>query len=104
MARYEFTIGDQNTLAFQLDGSARDSFYNVPGNDSAAKVPAFTNVNARIDFIDAKDRFKVGVSVRNLLDTRYVTSIFLLQGLGGYLYGLYNPPRQVAAELTVNFR
>ena len=104
MARYEFTVGDQNTLAVQLDGSARDSFYNVPGNDSAAKVPAFTNVNARIDFIDSRDRFKVGVSARNLFNTRYISSIFLLQGLGGYRYGFFNPPRQIAAELTVNFR
>lgn len=103
-ARYDLTVGNQNTLAFQLDGSARDSFYNNPGNDSAAKVPVFTNVNARIDFIDAHDRYKFGVAVRNLLNTRYITSIFLLQGLGGYRYAFYNPPRQINAELTVNFR
>ena len=103
-ARYEVPVGSQHKLGFQVDASMRDKFFNVPGNDPASVVPRYTNVNARIDLVDAGDRYNLGVSVRNLFDKRYITGVFLLQGLGGYRYGFYSPPRQVAAELTVKFR
>ena len=104
MARYEFTVAGSHTLGIQVDGNARDAFFNNPGNDPASVVPKFTNVNARIDFADVDDRYNLSVSVRNLLNKRYLTSRFLLQGLGGYNYEFYNPPRMVRAELTVKFR
>ena len=102
-ARYELPVGS-HTLGLQVDANMRDKFFNVPGNDPASVIPRYTNVNARIDLADAADRYNLSVSVRNLLDKRYISSVFLLQGLGGYLYGFYSPPRQVAAELTVKFR
>lgn len=102
-ARYEMLVANDHTLGIQVDGNARDSFFNVPGNDPASRVPKYTNVNARIDLADANDRYNLSVSVQNLLDTRYITSVFLLQGLGGYKYGFYSPPRQVMAEFTVKF-
>ena len=104
MARYEFTVAGSHTLGVQVDGNARDAFFNNPGNDPASVVPKFTNVNARIDFADVDDRYNLSVSVRNLLNKRYLTSRFLLQGLGGYNYDFYNPPRMIRAELTVKFR
>ncbi len=102
-ARYEIPVGT-HTLGLQVDANMRDSFFNVPGNDPASLIPKYTNVNARIDLVDANDRYNLSVSVRNLFDKRYITGVFLLQGLGGYRYGFYSPPRQVAAELTVKFR
>lgn len=81
MARYEAPLGSAHTLGLQVDGNARDSFFNVPGNDSAALVPKFAQLNARIDIADIADRYKIGVSGKNLLNDHYITSIFLLQGL-----------------------
>jgi outer membrane receptor protein involved in Fe transport len=42
--------------------------------------------------------------VKNAFDKRYITEVFLLQGLGGYRYGFWNVPRTAAVELTVKFR
>ena len=102
-ARYEVPVGS-HTVGLQVDASMRDKFFNVPGNDPASVVPRYTNVNARIDLADADDRYNFSVSVRNLFDKRYIASVFLLEGLGGYRYGFWSPPRQVNAELTVKFR
>lgn len=104
MARYEAPLSADHSLGLQLDGNARDSFFNVPGNDSASIVPKYGVLNARIDVSDAANRYKVGVSVRNLLNDRYISSVFLLQGLGGYRYGFYTPPRWFSIDATVNFR
>lgn len=102
--RYELPIGSNgNELGFQLDANARDSFYNNPGNDSAARVPKFAEVNGRIDFTDADDRFRIALVGKNLLNDRYITSIFVLQDLGGYRYYFYNKPRTVSLEATWNF-
>lgn len=103
--RYEFPITTEGSLlGVQVDANARDSFFNNPGNDSAAKVPRFSEVNGRIDFTDVDDRFRVALVGKNLLNDRYITSIFVLQGLGGYRYYFYNRPRTFALEATVNFR
>ena len=104
MARYEFAVAGRHTLGIQVDGNARDSFFNNPGNDPASLVPKFTNVNGRIDLADVDDRYNLSVSVRNLLNKRYLTSRFLLQGLAGYNYDFYNQPRMIRAELTIKFR
>ena len=60
-------------------------------------------MNARMDVADIADRYKIGVSAKNLLNDRYITSIFLLQGLGGYRYSFYNPPRWISVDATIKF-
>jgi iron complex outermembrane recepter protein len=103
--RYEIPVGSSGSeVGLQLDANARDSFYNNPGNDSAARVPKFAEVNGRIDFSDADDRFRVALVGKNLLNDRYITSIFVLQDLGGYRYYFYNRPRTFSLEATWNFR
>ena len=102
--RYELPVGaDGSELGLQLDANARDSFYNNPGNDSAARVPKFAEVNGRIDFTAPDDRFRLALVGKNLLNDRYITSIFVLQDLGGYRYLFYNKPRTVMLEATINF-
>jgi iron complex outermembrane receptor protein len=103
MARYELDVGDTHKLGIQIDGNARDSFFNTPGNDPAALVPAFVTLNARIDLADWDNAYRIGLSVRNILDEQYISSLFVLQGLGGYRYGFYNPPRWVSLDATINF-
>ncbi len=100
--RYEVPIG-ANELGFQLDANARDSFYNNPGNDSAAEIPRFAEVNGRIDLTGEDRRWNLALVGKNLLNDRYITSVFVLQGLGGYRYIFYNKPRTVALEATINF-
>ncbi|WP_159872212.1 TonB-dependent receptor [Novosphingobium sp. 9U] len=103
--RYELPIANGDyRLGLQADARARDSFYNNPGNDSAAKVPSMELVNARVDLADANDRFEVGVSVKNVFNKTYITSLFLLQGLGGYRYGQIGLPRWASLDVTVKFK
>ena len=100
--RYEVPIGS-NELGFQLDANARDSFFVNPGNDTAAAVPKFAEVNGRIDLTGDGKRFNLALVGKNLLNDRFITSIFVLQGLGGYRYIFYNKPRTFAVEATFNF-
>ena len=100
--RYEVPIGS-NELGFQLDANARDSFFNNPGNDTAATIPKFAEVNGRIDLASDGKRFNLALVGKNLLNDRFVTSVFVLQGLGGYRYIFWNKPRTVSVEATINF-
>jgi iron complex outermembrane recepter protein len=102
--RYEIPVGSDLTLGLQVDANMRDRFFNVPGNDPASVIPRYTNVNARIDLVNDDDKYNLGLSVKNVFDKRYITGVFLLQGLGGYRYGFWNAPRTAAVELTVKFR
>ena len=82
--------------------TATFSFVN-PGNDTAANVPKFAEVNGRIDLTGDGRRFNLALVGKNLLNDRFITSMFVLQGLGGYRYIFYNRPRTVAVEATFNF-
>ena len=104
MARYEFQLQDSDKLlGFQIDGNARDSFFNDPGNNSAAEVPSFHVFNAHVTLSDAAERFRVTASVKNLTDKQEINSIFLLQGLGGYRALYHNRPRWYSIDFTYNF-
>ena len=104
MARYEFQLKDSDKfLGFQIDGNARDSFFNDPGNNSAGEVPAFHVLNARVFLSDAAERFRVTASVENVTDNQEISSIFLLQGLGGYRYFFHNRPRWYSISFPYNF-
>jgi outer membrane receptor protein involved in Fe transport len=100
--RYEVPIGS-NEVGFQLDANARDSFFNNPGNDTAATIPKFHEVNGRIDLTGDGKRFNLALVGKNLLNDRFITSVFVLQGLGGYRYIFWNKPRTVSVEATINF-
>ena len=103
MIRYEAAVGADHKLGLQIDGNARDRFFNVPGNDPASQVPRFVTVNARLDLAKVDASYRVGLSVKNVFDKQYISSLFVLQGLGGYRYGFFNPPRQISLDATVNF-
>ncbi|WP_324743242.1 TonB-dependent receptor [Tsuneonella sp. CC-YZS046] len=102
LVRYDFDV-DGKRVGFQLDGRARDAFFNNPGNDTAAKVPSYGILNGNLDISDSDGKYKFSIGVKNIFDKRYKTSIFLLNGVAGYRYGFYAPPRWVTAEFSVNF-
>jgi outer membrane receptor protein involved in Fe transport len=88
----------------EVSERARSYFYNDPGNDSAAKVPGYAITNARIYVASEGDRrWEGSLSVQNMFNRLYVTSIFLLGGIGEERYGFYGRPRWITAELTYHF-
>ena len=104
LLRYDLPIdGGDKTVGFQLDGRARAHFYNDPANDPAARVPSYGVLNGQVDIATVDDKYRLSLSVKNIFDRRYKTSIFLLNGVAGYRYGFYGPPRWVSADLTIKF-
>ena len=88
----------------ELSGRMRSYFYNNPGNDSAAKVPSYSIANARVYLADEAGKWEGSLSVKNLFDKRYVTSVFLLgAGIANERYGFYGRPRWVSVDLNYNF-
>src|SRR3546814_11133388 len=86
-------FGGGHELGLQFDARARDAFYNDPANNSASIVPSYGVVNASIDLAEVDDKYRIALSVKNIFDKQYGTSIFLLNGVAGYRYGFYAPPR-----------
>jgi outer membrane receptor protein involved in Fe transport len=104
LIRYELPVfGGGHKLGLQVDGRARDAFYNDPANNSASVVPSYGVVNASIDLAEVDDKYRIALSVKNIFDKQYETSIFLLNGVAGYRYGFYAPPRWVSADVSFRF-
>lgn len=99
---YEFYVGE-NILGLQLDGRGRDSFTNDPVDNPASVVGSYAVANARAYLLDADDKWEVSVSVQNLTDKEYDTSIFIISGLGPMRYGFFGPPRWWSADVTYRF-
>ena len=99
---YEFYVGD-NIMGLQLDGRARDEFTNDPADNPASTVDGYGTANARAYLLDSAEKWEVSLSVKNLADKQYETSIFLLNGIGGYRYGFDGPPRMWSADITYRF-
>jgi adenylate kinase family enzyme len=103
MARYEQPIMDEShILGFQLDGNARDAFYNNPDNDSAAEIENFRVVNGRIDLIAMDDKYRVSLTGKNLMDDEFRTSTFMIFDFG-LRYSYWNQPRTWGLEFSTNF-
>lgn len=101
---YETPAFGDKKMGFELSGRARSYFYNNPGNDSASRVPGYAIANARLFIADQDGKWEGSLSVKNLLDKRYTTSVFLLgAGIANTRYGFYGRPRWVSAELSYNF-
>ena len=101
---YQTPLFGNKMAGIELSGRARSYFYNNPGNDSASRVPSYSIANARIYLADQDHKWEGSVSVKNLFDKRYVTSVFLLgAGIANERYGFYGRPRWVSADLTYNF-
>src|SRR3546814_15476612 len=84
LIRYELPVfGGGHKLGLQVDARARDAFYNDPANNSASIVPSYGVVNASIDLAAVDDQYRIALSVKNIFDQQYETSLFLPNGVGG---------------------
>ena len=104
LIRYDTPVlGGRYNLGLQASGKARASFFSTPGNDSAGKNPSYGTVDARVDLSEIDNRYGVALSVKNVFDKRYYSSIFLGTGIAGYRFGQYGQPRWVSVEVSVRF-
>jgi len=105
MARYETEVpAIKQVVGVQIDARARANYYANPGNDSAARLPSIGVVDARIDVSNINKDYTLALVVKNAFNKRYISSIFLEQGIAGYRFGNYGMPRWFSAELTYKFR
>lgn len=101
---YETSPFSGKVAGLELSGRMRSYFYNNPGNDSASRVPSYSIANARLYVADQDGKWDASLSVKNLFDKRYVTSVFLLgAGIANERYGFYGRPRWVTLDLNYRF-
>jgi iron complex outermembrane recepter protein len=99
---YEFGLKDDSSLLLRAEFSYRDDSFFTPFNTNFAKGGGLSQLNARIGWRSADDRFNVGIYGRNLTDDVTEQTI-TVSGINNGTIVLYGPPRTFGVDARFNF-
>jgi iron complex outermembrane recepter protein len=100
LVRYSLPIGENNTLAFQIDFSHQgDHFFDITNSD-LSEEDAYTVYNTRIGY-QMGEHLNIAAWVKNLTDEEYRVYTFDFTGPAGFNQQFFAPPRW--AGLTVRY-
>ena len=103
-AQYEFGIGDKGTLSPRLDVAYQASYFTAAINDPLYnQIDARTTANAHLTWKDKDALWSASLSINNLTDKLYYTTLFDNHSSVGYVSGQPAMPRNYALTLKRNF-
>ncbi len=105
-ASYRFDFEDGSYLLPTLSYSWRSDFYSDFFNNSFSEVPAYDNLDARLNWYSSEGRFQVTAWVRNLLDEDQLTDLGAnWRTTDDMLYNTYNYslPRTWGVDLIFRY-
>ncbi|WP_380876643.1 TonB-dependent receptor [Sphingomonas sp. DBB INV C78] len=100
-ATYEFDVGQGSVRANVLYSYTSEKLLTSIVDTPRARVQPTHLVNANLDWMPTGETFTVGLWARNLLDNRYIASVFDSPGTLGLTN--YAPPREYGASVKVEF-
>jgi iron complex outermembrane recepter protein len=87
------------TLQSRIDYRFQSESFREPDN-IGSRLPTFRLFDANVSFMDRAKRWQVSVWAKNLLDSRYISHLYVL---GGNDYGLYGTPRTYGLSVMWRF-
>lgn len=101
-ADYEVPLPGGSSLLLRGEYSHRDSVYFTPFNTDFARGGGLEQVNARIGWRSADERWQIGLFGRNLTDNLTEQTI-TVSGINGGTIVLFGPPRTYGADIRFSF-
>jgi iron complex outermembrane receptor protein len=101
LARYEFPITGDLSMALQADAKYSDETYKEAGNDPLASADDYTVINGRISLLRSDGGWEAALWGRNLADEDYFQDVFPSQDLG-IQSGIAGAPRTWGVSFTYN--
>jgi iron complex outermembrane recepter protein len=101
-ADYEAPLPGGSTLLLRGEFNHRDSVYFTPFNTDFAKGGRLDQVNARIGWRSADEKWQLGVFGRNLTNDLTEQTI-TVSGINGGTLVLYGPPRTYGVDVRFSF-
>jgi len=93
-------LSGSGTLKGRLDGSYTSSIYLYPDNFAINKVGSHGQMNARIAWETADEKYEIAAYARNFLGEHYVTAIFPIVTMDQINY---NDPSTYGVQVTAKF-
>jgi iron complex outermembrane receptor protein len=109
LARYEFPLGGNGRLAFQIDGAYRSEHFFALTNFNASRENGYFLGNASVTWIAPSEKLSIRGFVQNVTGEEYLVQTFDLSGSlsNGGLFGLveqyYGRPRMWGVNMSVEF-
>jgi iron complex outermembrane receptor protein len=101
--QYDFKLESAAGIRIGADYTRTGDIFNDAPNSPLLHRPAVTNLNARIQYLSASDKYEVTLGGTNLTDSRYLT-VGSINGGEGETVGTYSRPRewylQIKAKLA----
>ncbi|GAC21679.1 TonB-dependent receptor [Paraglaciecola arctica] len=108
--QYQQDIGDWAYMTYGLNMEYSDEYNAGVTLDPNTVQDSYTRWGVRVALADYDDQWQVALIANNITDERVMTlsnslpfSTTLTGGTGVAYYGIYDRPRSIALELTVNF-
>jgi len=101
-AQYDFSLGDNGTLAARLDYYWQDSMYLRVQNVKRHRVDAFDTIDARLVWTSADEQWAVDGFIKNLTDEDNIRGMTVSDGLstGNSTFVSYFPPRTYGVRVA----
>jgi iron complex outermembrane receptor protein len=101
LARYEFAITSDLSMALQADAKYTDETYKEASNDPLNFEDDYTVINGRISLLGSDGRWEAALWGRNLADEDYFQEVFTSTDLG-IQSGFTGAPRTYGISFTYN--
>jgi iron complex outermembrane receptor protein len=98
---YEMRMGNSGSLTWNTNSSYRSEVEFSVFNSLTSQSSARTLWDASVTYRDVKERYRVSLFVKNILDERYRTGASSVTGLWNFT--MYGRPREFGAEVGIYF-